>query len=171
MLSSLYQTYDNLLFKDVSHGLSPAKLQCVIFEMSLPEIICPPRSVFTLRCILCLLGMGSYQRDVLRTSLGTWSQVRWIAFFFFSLSSAELTWAADSRQRLFFFLLFQLTGSQAKLARTILFWMTHGPVYEQTRDTPSGPRLGVCVYLKKMYIAYPETLRSSVTEIRMERIN
>lgn len=44
---------------------------------------------------------------------------------------------------------FQLAGSQAKLAWMIIFWMTHDAVYEQTQDTSSGLR--TC----------PETLHSS----------
>lgn len=121
LLSSLYQNYGSLLFKEQSHSLSPVfkchYMKSFIF-ITLPVLI--------LHYILCLLGMGSCQWDMLSTSLRRWPQVRWIAFFFFfSLSSRELLILMSNCSSVCLFSVFQLAGLQAKLAWMIIFWVTH----------------------------------------------
>lgn len=128
-------------------------LQCVIFEMSSPEIIklhhsdCP--------CILFRLGTGSYQWDML--SLRRWSQVRLIICLFLFMWATACPFAL--------FLCFNsLDLKPNKPEWSYSEWVTYS-VWTDTRYV-SWPLAG-CVCLKKMCIVYPETLPSSVIEIQM----
>lgn len=66
---------------EISHSLSPANLQCLIFEMSLSEIIHHSDRLHTSLYIMsCRNGILSV--NMLRTSLRRGSQVRWTTFVF-----------------------------------------------------------------------------------------
>lgn len=99
-------------------------------------------SVFILHCMLCLLGMGSCQWDMLRTSLRRWSQVRRITFFLVHVS-CWFTWETTRLCALF---VCHCISSQAILTDHAL--NDSQIEYELTQDVSDGLWLAVCILSK-----------------------